>query len=296
MIYGNSGNKLNNANKVLACVDQSRFADYVADYAVWAANRMAAPLEFLHIIDRHPEIAVSDDRSGAIGIDAQEALLTELTDQDEARSKATRERGRLLLNRLRERAVAGGVVSPDIRQRYGELEETLVEQEAHVRLFVLGRRGESAETTERDLGRNVERVVRGLHRPILTVTDVFTAPRRVMLAFDGGIVTRRGVEMVAGSPLFRGLPIHLLMSGKERQDAAKQLEWAKTTLEAAAFEVVASLIPGDAEIVIAKTIQEQAIDMLIMGAYSHSPLRTLLFGSKTADLLRFTKLPTLLLR
>jgi hypothetical protein len=33
-----------------------------------------------------------------------------------------------------------------------------------VQLIVLGRRGESAETTQRDLGRNVERVVRALHR------------------------------------------------------------------------------------------------------------------------------------
>ena len=30
--------------KVLACVDQSRFADTVADYAAWAARRMDAPL------------------------------------------------------------------------------------------------------------------------------------------------------------------------------------------------------------------------------------------------------------
>ena len=36
--------------------------------------------------------------------------------------------------------------------------------------------------------------------------------------------------------------------------------------------------------------------MLIMGAYAHSPLRSLLFGSKTSDLLRSAKIPTLLLR
>lgn len=59
-----------NDNKVLACVDQSRFADYVADYAAWAARRMDAPLEFLHVIDRHPEKGSGDDHSGAIGIDA----------------------------------------------------------------------------------------------------------------------------------------------------------------------------------------------------------------------------------
>lgn len=46
---------MKNENKVLACVDQSHFAEYVADYAAWAARRMDAPLEFLHVIDRHPE-------------------------------------------------------------------------------------------------------------------------------------------------------------------------------------------------------------------------------------------------
>jgi len=56
------------------------------------------------------------------------------------------------------------------------------------------------------------------------------------------------------------------------------------------------LIPGDAESVVATTVREQSIDLLIMGAYSHSPLRSLLFGSKTTDLLRSATIPTLLLR
>jgi len=287
---------MKNDNKVLACVDQSHFADYVADYSAWAARRMNAPLEFLHIIDRHPEIATGNDHSGAIGFDAQETLLTELSNEEESRSKAARERGRVFLNRLRERAIASGVEAPDVRQRYGVLEETLVEQQFGVRLFVLGRRGEAAEVTQRDLGRNVESAVRAVHKPILTVTEGFTEPHRAMIAFDGGIVTRRGVEMVAASPLFRGMPVHLLMSGKKSQDASRQLDWAKTTLEKAGFDAPASLIPGDAETTIAKAVREQGIDILIMGAYGHSPLRSLLFGSKTTDLLRAAKIPTLLLR
>lgn len=283
-------------NKVLACVDQSHFADTVADYAAWAARRMEAPLEFLHVIDRHPEIGSGDDHSGAIGFDAQEVLLTTLSDKDAARSRDMREQGRLFLNRLRQRAIDAGVPAPDMRQRHGALDETLAEQEEGVRLFVFGRRGASAETTHRDLGRNVERMVRALHKPVLTVTEGFKEPRRVLIAFDGGIVTRRGVELVAGSMLFRGLPIHLLMSGKESREAPKQLEWARNTLEAAGFEAATSLIPGDAEHMIAKTVKDQDIDVLIMGAYAHSPLRSLLFGSKTSDLLRAATIPTLLLR
>lgn len=287
---------MKNENKVLACVDQSHFADYVADYAAWAARRMDAPLEFLHVIDRHPEQGSGEDHSGAIGIDAQENLLTRLAAEDEVRTKAAREQGRIFLNRLRERATAAGAALVDVRQRLGELEATLAEQEDGVRLLVLGRRGEAAETTQRDLGRNVERVVRALHKPILTVTEGFKEPQRVMLAFDGGVVTRRGVEMIAASPLFRGLPIYLLKSGVESRDAPKPLEWAKATLEAAGFDVTASLTPGDPESIIAKAVRDQSIDLLIMGAYSHSPLRSLLFGSKTADLLRSSAIPTLLLR
>jgi len=282
--------------KVLGCVDHSLFADYVTDYAVWAACRLGVPLELLHIIERHPELGSADDHSGTIGIDAQAQLLSKLTAEDEARTRAARERGRIFLNQLRERAIAAGAANVDVRQRHGELVETLIEQASNTRLLVLGRRGEAAEITRRDLGRNVEHVVRALHTPILTVTAGFKTPERVLIAFDGSSVTRRGVKMVATSPLFRDLPITVLMSGKRRADAAKQLAWAESLLNEAGFTVSVALVPGDAESIIARTVLEQAIDLLVMGAFGHSPLRSLLFGSKTADLLRSATVPTLLLR
>ncbi|MDF1818272.1 MAG: universal stress protein [Immundisolibacteraceae bacterium] len=287
---------MTNEQRIVACVDQSEFARYVTDYAAWAAKRINAPLELLHIIDRHPEISSSDDHSGALGPNAQENLLSQLSDEDETRSKAARERGRLFLNELRQQAVTAGAPSVDVRQRLGELEETLVEQQEGVRLFVIGRRGKSAQSTQRDLGRNVERVVRALHRPILTTTDSFKVPERVLIAFDGGITTRRGIERIATSPLFAGLPIHILMSGKPKADAPRQLEWAVDRLTSAGFNATSELVPGDAESVIAQAVSDRQIDLLVMGAYHHSPLRSALFGSKTSDLLRASKSPTLLLR
>lgn len=130
----------------------------------------------------------------------------------------------------------------------------------------------------------------------MTVTDAFKPPQRVLIAFDGSGVTRRGVDLVASSPLFLRLQVHLLMSGKASADADKKLQEARTTLESRGMDVVASYLPGDAETVIAQTVRDRAVDLLIMGAYSHSPLQTLLFGSKTTDLLRSSTIPTLLLR
>ena len=49
----------------LAAVDRSSFAAAVTDYASWAAQRLGTPLELLHVINRHPEIASDQsDRSG----------------------------------------------------------------------------------------------------------------------------------------------------------------------------------------------------------------------------------------
>lgn len=284
-------------NKILACVDQSHYADHVADYAAWVASRMGLPLEFLHILDRHPERSRHNhDHSGAIGMDAQNLLLQELSAEDAAFSKRAREQGRVFLNRLRERAIAAGVEAPDVRQRHGALTDTLIEQEDAVRMFILGRRGQSAETTQRDLGRNVENVVRALHRPILTITDDFKVPERVMIAFDGGGLSRKGVELITACPLFVGLPIHVITSGEAGKGLRKQLAWAKTTLEAAGFEAHTALLAGDPQQVIAAQVQERTIDVLIMGAYAHSAWRSWLFGSKTNELLRLARIPTLLLR
>lgn len=236
------------------------------------------------------------DHSGAIGLDAQENLLKQLSDEDETRTRAARELGRVFLNGLRERAMSTGAFVVDVRQRHGELENTLAELQGDVRLFVLGRRGASAQATQRDLGRNLEWVVRSVNKPVLAVPDEFRAPSRVLYAFDGSSVTRQGIQMIAGSPLLKGLPIHLLMAGKPQVQGPKQIEEARNVLEAIGFQVSMEVQLGDPETVIAEVVKSQIYDLLVMGAYSHSPWRSLFVGSKTTDLLRSASVPTLLLR
>lgn len=101
--------------------------------------------------------------------------------------------------------------------------------------------------------------------------------------------------MVAGSPLFAAHSVADDVRHATQRDASKSLEWARGALEVAGFEVTSST-PGEAQEVIVRTIQEQAIDMLIMGAFGHSPLRSLVVGSKTTELLKALNNSTLLLR
>jgi nucleotide-binding universal stress UspA family protein len=287
-------------SKVLACVDQSTFADSVADYAAWAAERLGAPLELLHVIDRHPEVGTGDDLSGAIGVNAQEHLLADLAARDEARSRAEREAGRVFLNRLRERVEHLGVSRADMRQRHGHLMDTLVEQQADVQLVVMGRRGaDSTPSTAPDadtLGSQVEQVVRALSLPVLVVPAEWKLPQQVLVAFDGSSASRRMVERLAASPLLKGLRVHLLMSGTAMAHAPQTLDTARADLQAAGMVATAEIQPGDAVTVIAQALQAQAFDLLVMSGWGHSALRSWLLGSKTTALLRAVKVPVLLLR
>lgn len=283
-------------NKVLACVDLSPYAEHVADHAAWAAARMGAPLEFLHVINRHSELQGAQDHSGAIGANAEENLLKNLSEQDAVRTRAEREHARGFLNNLRARAEAAGAGTVDTRQRHGDLAETLSEQQAGVRLCVLGRRGASANVTQRDLGRHVEWVVRSLQCPVLVVPETFNPHGTVLVAYDGSSGMRRGIEKLAASPLLKGLPLRVLMSGKPQAQAPAQLDWAVQTLRKAGFETQGNVVPGAPETVIRQAIGEHEAGLLVMGGYSHSPLRSLLLGSRTRDLLRTCAVPALLLR
>lgn len=283
------------SEQVMAAIDGSQFSTAVCDYAAWASLALEAPLTFLHVVDNHPQTADAD-LSGNIGLGSREHLLEELASLDERRAKLAQEQGRLMLDAAKDRARENGVAEPASRQRNGELVETLTELQQQIRLLVIGKRGETAHMATEHLGSNLERVVRSLHRPILMVPEAFTRPSRVMVAFDGSKTTRKGIEMIARSPLFRNIAVHVVIVGAEVADTRSQLDWALGALGDAGFEAHGEIRAGDVEESLRSYQQEHAIDMLIMGAYGHSRIRHLLVGSTTTAMLRHAGIPVLLLR
>ncbi|KPQ26186.1 MAG: universal stress protein family protein [Halomonas sp. HL-48] len=280
---------------VLAAVDSSGFSTGVCDYAVWAAQRLDAPLAFIHVIDNHPQTS-EPDLTGNLGLGTREHLLEKLSDIEEQHAKLAREQGRLLLDDAKQRALHAGIEAPETMQRNGTLVETLVEQENDVRLLVVGKRGETAHQASGHLGSNLERVVREMHRPILMVPKTFTRPETVMMAFDGSKTARKGIEMLAKSPLFNGVTCHVVIVGAETAEHRSQLEWALSTLEDAGHAAEGAIRAGDVEETLRAYKEEHAIDMLVMGAYGHSRIRHLLVGSTTTAMLRKAQLPVLILR
>ena len=274
--------------KVVACIDGTPITPVVCDYAAWASLRMDAPLLILHVLDKS-EFPAKADLSGNIGLGTQETLLSELSELDEKRAKLALEQGRHMLEAARERAIADGIEEPLAMQRHGDLVNTLADMEKDTRLLVLGKHDENLAD---HLGSRLETAVRALHRPILVTAREFKEPKQVMLAYDGSATTRKGVEMVARSPLFKGINCHLVMVGKN----PGSVEWAENTLKKAGFEVTIAMEEGEVEQVLCDYRKANKIDMIVMGAYGHSVIRRFLVGSTTTNMIRNAAVPVLLLR
>lgn len=284
-------------NKVYACIDGLAHTNGVIDWASWCARRLQMPLEFLHVLERHPEHAESHDYSGAIGIDAQESLLQELSEADQARSKLAQESGRRLLAQARERAAAAGATQLDARLRHGEFVDTVVEMEPDARMFVLGEHHHARGTTRIHLDHHVERVIRSVRRPVLVATtDDFVKPERIVIGFDGSALARRTVDAVIADPLLASLPVLLVMVGAETPAARTRLREAQNALVAAGFSAEVELLAGEPQAVLPGLVKAGAPALMVMGAFGHSRLRHLLFGSTTASLLRMSDVPVLVLR
>jgi nucleotide-binding universal stress UspA family protein len=282
--------------KVMACVDAYPCALNVCNYAAWAALRLAAPLELLHVLDRHPEQAPSSDLSGSIGLGAQETLLQELSALDEKRSTLAQHDGRELLEGLLGRVREAGITAAQSRQRHGSLIDTLVELEPECSLFVLGQHHPGTPDKKLHLDHHVEQAIRAVRCPVLVVSKPYRRPTSFAVAFDGSAKGQKLLKAVASSPLLRDLLCHVVMAGKESEAAASHLAWARNFLGAAGLNGRVSLVMGETESSLMTYLKAHAVDLLVMGAFGHSRIRQFIVGSTTTTLLRSSPVPVLVLR
>lgn len=285
------------STNTIACIDGSSVSESVCDYAAWSALRLDNAMVLLNVLDdvRTP---TDVDFSGNIGVDTRQNLLLELAEIEEKRAKLARRQGLMVLDAA-ERHIKQKF--PDqtaltTKQRHGDLVDALLEVEDETRLLVIGKQGRHGDGVGQHIGHQVERVIRAVTRPVWVISGSFKPPKKVMLATDGSATARKATEMVAESPLFKGLPIAVVMVGAENNDNMVELEWAKTRLSDAGFEVSAELLQGDVEDELLDYADDNGVDCIVMGAYGHSRIREFFVGSHTNRLLMRCKLPLLLLR
>ncbi|MCB1489224.1 MAG: universal stress protein [Bauldia sp.] len=283
-------------SKFIALVDGSIYSKSVCDHAAWIAGRTGSEVEILHVLGRRDMTMAQSDLSGSIALGARTAILEELSALDEQRAKLSQKRGWAILDDAKALVEAAGVAGVTTRLRIGDLVEEVAECEADADMVVVGKRGEAADFAQLHLGSNLERIVRSASKPTFVASRAFRPIERFLIAFDGGASSMKAVDHVARSTLYAGLQCRLVMAGTETEEATRQLENARAILVAGGYDVSASVVPGQPEKVIADTVEAEGLDLLVMGAYGHSRIRSLIIGSTTTEMVRSCKVPVALYR
>jgi nucleotide-binding universal stress UspA family protein len=67
-------------------------------------------------------------------------------------------------------------------------------------------------------------------------------------------------------------------------------------LQSTGMTVQTAVIQGQPETALGQTVESDGFDMVVMGAYGHSRIRSLIIGSTTTEMIRSCKVPVLLVR
>ena len=283
------------ANKIIALVDGSLYSQSVCEHAAWAAERTGWAVELLHILGRR-EGAEKADYSGSIALGARSALLEELAELDAQRARLITHRGRAILEDARAILDRAGINEITTRLRHGDIVDTVAEQEAGAEMILIGKRGEAADFAKGHLGSNFERIVRASKKPVFVAARAFRPISRVLIAYDGGASAMRAVEHVARTSLYRDLRVSVVTVGSATDAVRKGLADAKAALKSTGISVETDSIAGQPETALAKLVEETPFDMVVMGAYGHSRIRSLIIGSTTTEMIRSCKVPIVLTR
>ncbi|PTV97471.1 nucleotide-binding universal stress UspA family protein [Rhodobacter aestuarii] len=280
---------------IIAFVDGSIYSHSLCEYAAWIAKRTGTAIDLVHVLGPR-EASAPSDYSGSIKLGARTALMEELASLDEQRAKLVAHRGRAILDDATTVIREAGVEAVTPHLRHGEIAETVGEQDLAATMVLIGKRGETAEKPDRALGQNLERIVRASHRPVFVAARAFKPVERVLVAWDGGPSAMRAVDFMARSPLFAGLSVRLVTIGNNTPEARRSLDDAAALLGAASIKATAEVIPGQPAAVLGRIEEEEGFDLLVMGAYGHSRIRTMIVGSTTSEMIRTCHSPVLLVR
>jgi len=273
--------------QIFACVDGSPLVDAVCDASVWASTRLGVALTLLNVIEKErfqSQASVKPDE-----------LHEKMQDLDEQRIELARENARRIIGDAEARLESHSLSHVHSRIREGNLVDILEDMHEEMRLMVIGKHGDASLNDH--LGSHLEQTIRVVHRPVLIVQQTFKRPQRIMLAFDGGVSTVKGVRMVAESPLLNGIECDVVMIGGNTDEHHEQLEWARNTLEDGDVPVKTYLLNADnPQEALRQHALDNAVDMMIMGAYGHSRIRHWLVGSTTTSMLLSSPCTMLVLR
>ncbi|MCA1775686.1 MAG: universal stress protein, partial [Loktanella sp.] len=120
--------------------------------------------------------------------------------------------------------------------------------------------------------------------------------QKVLVAYDGSASAKVAIDRMADSAVFADLDLTVLCIGQDETKARATADEAVAKLQRADVTATARTAKGEPEDVLGDLVASDGFDLLVMGAYGHSRIRSLIIGSTTTAMIQTVKIPVLLYR
>ncbi|MDM1756452.1 MULTISPECIES: universal stress protein [Acinetobacter] len=278
--------------RVIACIDSSPCINALAEAAAWIAQKTQRELVLLQVLDYYPASYHLGEISGVIGFESNAMLLKELAELEQKQSELALDYSNNLLTHISETIQQQYGITPTKIQEKGDFLEQSFGVLRSDDFVVIGRVGERSAEKHKAIGGNVENFIRGAKCTVLTVGETFKAPTRFIFAYEYSETCQKMLERVAQSDLLRQLQCHLLYVG----DHPEILNEPANRLKEAGLDVVIEYRYGDVAENILDYQNQHQIQLIVLGAFSHSKIHQFFLGSVTTTIFRNANVPLLVVK
>lgn len=183
----------------------------------------------------------------------------------------------------------------------GVIWEEIISRENDADLVVMGKSLHGPDGDEWGPGYNLKKVAHHSILPILVSTKDHKVGKNLMACYDGKKASLKALQVAIDLARKFHSPLHILTV---QDTIIDDLKWGKKVSEEAVriareselTEVIPIIQPWNLIGTILAEIKQLKIDFLLMGAYGDNPLKDLILGSTTDEVLKKTGCPTLLYR
>lgn len=275
--------------RVIACIDSSPCINALAEAAAWIAIQTQRELVLLQVLDYYPASYHLGEISGVIGFESNAMLLKELAELEQKQSELALDYSNNLLQHISSMIQEKYEIVPTQIQEKGDFLEQSFSVLNQDDIVVIGRVGEKSAERNKALGSNVENFIRGANCTVMTVGEHFKAPTRFIFAYEYSPTCIKMMKRIAQSDLLKLLQCHLLYVG----DHPEVLNEPADFLTAAGLDVVVEYRYGDVAENILDYQREHGIQLIVLGAFSHSKIHQFFLGSITTNIFRNSTVPLL---
>ncbi len=153
-------------------------------------------------------------------------------------------------------------------------------------IVVMAREGYARAGEGQHVDPLISSVIRGSIRPVLVAGKQFREVHHVLVAYDGSVHAARTLAVAAELGSREGVECTLAIISSSREVGEETLAAAESYLYHHDVTPRKQVIVGtNASEIICELVTSTGADLLVMGAYGHSPIREMIFGSTTERVL-----------